>query len=52
MFGPGYRIYFGQEGKTLVLLLVGGTKSTQVPDIAQAQDYWRDYQKRKQRGPT
>lgn len=29
MFGPGYRIYFGKDGRQLVLLLLGGDKSTQ-----------------------
>lgn len=43
MFGPGYRIYFAREGATLVLLLVGGSKATQVRDIRTAQRYWRDY---------
>jgi len=43
MFGQGYRIYFGQDGATLVLLLVGGSKGTQAKDIRRAQHYWRDY---------
>jgi len=42
-FGPGYRIYFGREGDTVVILLCGGDKSTQSKDIAQAKDYWADY---------
>ena len=29
MFGPGYRIYFGKDSAQLVLLLLGGDKSTQ-----------------------
>jgi putative addiction module killer protein len=43
-YGPGYRIYFGQVGMTLILLLCGGDKSTQAADILTAQDYWRDYE--------
>ena len=43
IFGPGYRIYFGQDGATLVLLLVGGSKGTQTKDIRRARQYWRDY---------
>ena len=42
-FGPGYRIYLARDGATLVLLLVGGSKATQVRDIRTAQRYWRDY---------
>jgi putative addiction module killer protein len=45
-FGPGYRIYFGQNGESLVLLLCGGTKRTQRSDIALAHEYWRDYKRR------
>jgi putative addiction module killer protein len=34
--GPGYRVYFAQSGKLVLLLLCGGDKSTQVRDIAKA----------------
>jgi putative addiction module killer protein len=36
-FGPGYRIYFAQKGKIVLLLLCGGDKSTQTRDIVKAQ---------------
>ena len=35
-FGPGYRVYYTQRGDRLLLLLVGGDKSTQQKDIATA----------------
>lgn len=35
-FGPGYRVYFGQEGDRAVVLLVGGTKKRQNTDIEKA----------------
>jgi putative addiction module killer protein len=35
-YGPGYRVYFAQRGKTLVILLCGGDKRTQDADIARA----------------
>jgi putative addiction module killer protein len=39
-FGPGYRVYFGRQGKLILLLLCGGDKSTQTRDIMRAKDYW------------
>lgn len=44
--GPGYRIYFGQIGKDIVLLLCGGEKGSQAADIKKAKKYWADYKKR------
>lgn len=44
--GPGYRIYFGRQGNTVVILLHGGHKKTQPRDIALAQAYWNDYLRR------
>lgn len=45
-YGPGYRVYIGMVGNTLVLLLCGGDKRTQAADIKRAKKYWDDYQKR------
>ncbi len=42
-FGPGYRIYYGKEGDTIVVLLCGGDKSTQTKDIETAKRYWKEY---------
>lgn len=41
--GPGLRVYFAEVGKTIILLLAGGTKRRQQKDINQAKAYWRDY---------
>jgi putative addiction module killer protein len=46
-FGPGYRVYFGKDGDTLVILLGGGTKKRQQADIADAQMLWQEYKRRK-----
>lgn len=45
--GPGYRIYFGREGETLVVLLGGGTKRRQQGDIETAKRLWQDYRRRR-----
>lgn len=42
-YGPGYRVYFGQEGRTLVVLLCCGDKRTQDRDIRLAKQHWREY---------
>ena len=41
--GPGYRVYFGQDGRSMVVLLCGGTKARQRKDIAAAKMFWKDY---------
>jgi putative addiction module killer protein len=45
-YGPGYRVYFGQEGNTIVVLLCGGDKRSQNQDITQAKKYWANYENR------
>lgn len=46
-FGPGYRVYFGEDGDSLILLICGGDKSSQKKDIQRAKDLWREYEKNK-----
>jgi putative addiction module killer protein len=46
-FGPGYRVYFGKEGDTVVILLGGGTKKRQQHDVESAKRLWREYKNRK-----
>jgi putative addiction module killer protein len=48
-FGPGYRVYFGRDGSTIVILLGGGTKKRQQKDIQVAKTRWQDYKRRKKR---
>ena len=48
-FGPGYRIYIGQDGAVLIILLGGGTKKGQNTDIQLVQRRWREYKARKKR---
>ncbi len=43
-FGAGYRVYFAEDGDTIVVLLCGGDKDSQPRDIQQAQAYWQEYQ--------
>jgi putative addiction module killer protein len=35
-YGPGYRLYWAEQGATVILLLCGGDKGSQVGDIAKA----------------
>jgi len=42
-YGPGYRVYFGQKGRTLVVLLCGGDKRTQDRDIRLAKEFWCEF---------
>ncbi len=46
--GPGYRIYFGRDGETVIVLLGGGTKRRQQADIETARRLWREYRSRRQ----
>jgi putative addiction module killer protein len=42
-FGPGYRVYYGLVGDTVVLLLGGGDKRSQVRDIRAAKRHWEEF---------
>ena len=44
-YGPGFRVYFGQVGSQLVILLCGGDKDSQRRDIRLARKYWADYRR-------
>ncbi len=41
--GPGYRLYFAIERSKIILLLVGGDKSTQFQDIRKAKIFWENH---------
>jgi putative addiction module killer protein len=45
-FGSGYRVYLAQHGKSMILLLCGGDKSSQQKDIELAQTYLTDWKER------
>ena len=49
-FGPGYRVYFGQDKNVLIILLTGGIKKTQSKDIEKAKMYWQEYKYSKKQG--
>ncbi len=40
--GPGYRVYLGEHGNKIVMLL-GGDKDSQEKDIQRAEGYWKEY---------
>lgn len=44
-YGPGYRVYYMKKGPIIIILLSGGNKSSQKPDIAKAKEIaeqWKD----------
>ena len=47
--GPGYRIYYGMIGRTIVLLLCGGGKKTQDKDIRRALEFFKDHKQREKK---
>ena len=51
-FGPGYRLYFAKHGGSILLLLLGGAKTTERADIARAQRYWAEYLEDTRHGTT
>jgi putative addiction module killer protein len=50
-WGPGYRVYFGRDGQTVVVLLCGGDKRKQEADIRKAVELWQEYTDRKSGKP-
>jgi putative addiction module killer protein len=45
-FGPGYRVYFGEDAENIVIILCGGDKDSQSRDIEDAKTYWKEYKSR------
>ena len=45
-FGAGFRVYYALNGETMVILLIGGDKSSQDKDIEKAKRFWNDYKER------
>lgn len=44
-FSKGYRIYYGLESRTVILLICGGDKSSQAKDIEMAKQIWQTFKK-------
>ncbi len=42
-----FRLYFGNDGKKLIILLLGGKKTRQQNDIEKAKGFWKDYKRQK-----
>ncbi|GHV86182.1 toxin, RelE family protein [Spirochaetia bacterium] len=47
-YGPGYRVYFKDTGKEIIILLCGGEKTTQEADIANAKEIAAAYNQDKE----
>lgn len=45
--GPGYRVYYGEDGPLVVILLCGGDKKSQHKDIRLARRLWQGYRRGK-----
>lgn len=45
-YGPGYRVYYGEDGGKIILLLCGGAKRSQKKDIRSAHKLWSDYRRK------
>ena len=50
-WGPGYRIYFGREQGSIVVLLCGGDKRRQAADVERAVRLWHEYGNRRKALP-
>ena len=48
-FGPGYRVYFGKDGESLVILLTGSSKKDQQKIIIKAHGLWTEYKRAKRK---
>ena len=46
--GPGYRVYYAQQERTVIILLCAGDKRTQRADIHRAVDLWRELLRRQE----
>lgn len=44
-FAKGYRVYFTEKEGRIIILLIGGDKSTQEKDIAKAKEIWKNLKK-------
>jgi putative addiction module killer protein len=44
-FGPGYRVYYGEDGPRVIILLCGGNKSSQTKDIEKSYRFWTDFRR-------
>lgn len=47
--GPGYRVYYGQDGEEVVVLLCAGDKDSQGSSISIAKSCWKDYKATKKK---
>lgn len=46
-YAKGYRVYFKEKDRKIILLLIGGDKSTQQKDIEKAKEIWRKIKKQR-----